>query len=134
MTDISKFITDVKKFVKFDRQNNSGNTSFERISKDVRNLFCRMSSCPGALPGDIFYYWETEYISPSVEPNEEPTEEHLNKLAGMLAFLNGSDEYQNSITDEDWNEISDLVGDESEDLPIDILQDLMKVLVSKGAY
>lgn len=134
MTDISKFIADVQRIVKRDRQNNSGKVSFDRISKDLKSLFCRMSGCPGSLPGSVYYYWESEYISVSAEPQNEPTEEHLNKLAGMLAFLNSSDEYDDFINDDDWNEISALVGDESEDLPIDVLQDLMKVLVSKSAY
>lgn len=134
MTDISKFIADLQRITKHYRQNNGGKLDFGKVSKDIRNLFCRMSTCPGALPGSVYYYWESEYITPSAQPENEPTEDNINRLAGMLAFLNASDEYQDCISDDDWNEISALVGDESEDLPIDILQDLMKVLVSKNAY
>ena len=61
-------------------------------------------------------------------------EENLNKLAAILAFLDNSDELQEVLTEEDWKEIGELVNDEAEDLPIDILQDLMKILVEKGAY
>lgn len=132
MTDIAKFITDVQKIVKHDRQNNSGKSDFGRCTKDIRKLFERCSSCPGELPGSIYYYWESEYTV--ADPANEPTEEHLNKLAGMLAFLNASDEYQDCVSDADWQEMGHLVGYEADDLPIDILQDLMKVLVSKGAY
>lgn len=134
MTDIAKFIADAQRICKRDRQNNGGKINFDRITKDMRNLFDRMSGCPGDLPGNIYYYWESEYVTPSAEPLNEPTEDHLNKLAGMLAFLNASDEYQDCISDEDWQELGDLVSCESEDLPIEILQDLMKVLVSKKAY
>ena len=52
----------------------------------------------------------------------------------MLAFLNNSDEDQDLISDEDWQEIGRLVNYEAEDLPVNILQELMMVLVSKGAY
>ena len=52
----------------------------------------------------------------------------------MLAFLEDSDEFQNLLTQKDWQELGDLVNYEAEDLPVDILQSLMRVLVEKGAY
>ena len=52
----------------------------------------------------------------------------------MLALLEDSDEYSDTLSDSDWQEIGRLVNFEAEDLPVDLLQQLMKVLVSKGAY
>ena len=52
----------------------------------------------------------------------------------MLAFLEDSDEFQNLLTQKDWQELRHLVNYEAEDLPVDILQSLMRVLVEKGAY
>ena len=52
----------------------------------------------------------------------------------MLAFLEDSDEFQNLLTQNDWQELGDLVNYEAEDLPVDVLQSLMRVLVEKGAY
>ena len=52
----------------------------------------------------------------------------------MLAFMENSDEYFETLTNEDWQEMGRLVNFEAEDLPVDILQDMMSVLVSKGAY
>ena len=69
-----------------------------------------------------------------VDLTYEPSDENTGKLAAMLAFLNNSDEDQDLITDEDWQEIGHLVNYEAEDLPVNILQELMMVLVSKGAY
>ena len=134
MTDIGKFLSDVDKLKKHDRQNNGGKPDYNRIAKDLRNLFERSTSCPGELPGSIFEYWESEYILTSENLTEEPTNEHTGKLGAMLAFLDNSDEDQNLISNSDWQEIGKLVGYESEDLPIDILQELMMILVSKGAY
>mgnify|MGYP003524491748 CR=1 FL=1 len=65
---------------------------------------------------------------------EEPTEENKNRLAAMLAFMENSDEFEDLLTDKDWQELGDTVGYEAEDLPVDLLQDLMKSLVSHGAY
>ncbi|MCQ2592612.1 MAG: hypothetical protein MJ188_07485 [Treponema sp.] len=134
MTVIGKFLSDVEKIKKHDRHNNGGNPDYNRIAQDLRNLFERSTSCPGELPGSIFEYWEKEYIFNSEDLKEEPTSENIAKLAAMLGFLDNSDEDQELISDDDWQELGKLVGYESEDLPIDILQELMMILVSKGAY
>ena len=86
------------------------------------------------LPGSIFEYWEEKYVLNSPDLTYEPSAENAAKLGAMLAFLDNSDEDQELITDEDWQEIGRLVNYEAEDLPVDILQELMSVLVSKGAY
>ncbi len=52
----------------------------------------------------------------------------------MLALMEDSDEYFDTLSDKDWQEIGQLVNYEAEDLPVDILQSMMSVLVSKGAY
>ena len=70
----------------------------------------------------------------SQNQKEEPSEENSQKLAAMLAFLEDSDEFQSVLTQKDWQELGDLVNYEAEDLPVDILQSLMRVLVEKGAY
>ena len=134
MTDIAKFLTDAKKILKFDRQNNSGKSDFDRIENNLRSLFDRSTSCPGQLPNTVFAYWVSEYVATSADMKAEPSDENLDRLAAMLAFLENSDEGQEVLTDDDWQEIGELVNDEAEDLPINILQDLMSILVSKGAY
>ena len=59
----------------------------------------------------------------SSEPQENSLPEtNVNKNNFAYAFLNSSDEYDDCVSDEDWNEISALVGDEADDLPIDILK------------
>jgi len=134
MTDIGKFLSDIQKTVKHDRQNNSGKSDYNRFYKDLRNLFIRSTSCPTDLPGAVFEYWENEFVFKSADVSAEPSEENANRLAAMLAFLENSDEFQDLLTQNDWEELGQLVNYEAEDLPVDILQDLMKVLVSKGAY
>lgn len=134
MTDIGKFLSDVQKIKKHDRQNNSGNSDYSRIKDDLRNLFERATTCPGELPGSIYEYWESEYVYNSPDAASEPSDNNANKLGAFLAFLDNSDEDRDLISDNDWQEIGRLVNYEAEELPVDILQDLMMILVSKGAY
>jgi len=134
MTDIRKFLTDVEKSKKICRQNNSGNYDYYKVAEDIRKLFNRATSCPTELPNTIYGYWENAYVLNSPELENEPTADHLDKLAAMLAFMDNSDEMQEILTDADWQEISELVNCEAEDLPVDMLQDMMMILVSKGAY
>ena len=134
MTDISKFLTDIQKTLKYDRHDNGGKSDYSRIKNNIMNLFERASTCPGDLPRSVFEYWENEYVWKASAPAEEPSEKNQNLLAAFLAFLNNSDEYQDLISNEDWNELGRLVNFEAEELPVEVLQDLMKILVSKGAY
>ena len=134
MTDIGKFLSDIQRIKKHDRQNHSGNPDYNRIFRDLNNLFLRSTSCPADLARSVFEYWENEYIFNSQNQKEEPSEENSQKLAAMLAFLEDSDEFQSVLTQKDWQELRDLINYEAEDLPVDILQSLMRVLVEKGAY
>ena len=134
MTDIGKFLSDIQRIKKHDRQNHSGNPDYNRIFRDLNSLFLRSTSCPADLARSVFEYWENEYIFNSKNQKEEPSEENSQKLAAMLAFLEDSDEFQSVLTQKDWQELGDLVNYEAEDLPVDILQSLMRVLVEKGAY
>ena len=134
MTDIGKFLSDIQRIKKHDRQNHSGNPDYNRIFRELNSLFLRSTSCPADLARSVFEYWENEYIFNSQNQKEEPSEENSQKLAAMLAFLEDSDEFQSVLTQKDWQELGDLVNYEAEDLPVDILQSLMRVLVEKGAY
>lgn len=134
MTDIGKFLSDVEKIKKHARNNKPGFSGYNDIRDELRNLFERATSCPMGLPGSIYEYWENTYVFNSSDLTYEPSDENTGKLAAMLAFLNNSDEDQDLITDQDWQEIGRLVNYEAEDLPVNILQELMMVLVSKGAY
>lgn len=134
MTDIGKFLSNIQRIKKHDRQNNSGNPDYNRIFRELNSLFLRSTSCPADLARSVFEYWENEYVFNSQNQKEEPSEENSQKLAAMLAFLEDSDEFQSVLTQKDWQELGDLVNYEAEDLPVDVLQSLMRVLVEKGAY
>ena len=63
----------------------------------------------------------------------------LNKKYTYTSYGNTQHEdftsyYPNLLIQKDWQELGDLVNYEAEDLPVDVLQSLMRVLVEKGAY
>ena len=124
----------MQKTLKHDRQNNGGKSTYDRVKNDLRRLFERNAAMVGELADSVYEYWENEYIYRSADIKAEPSEENQNRLAAYLAFLENSDEFQELISDADWNEVGRLVNFEAEDLDVDVLQDLMKILVSKGAY
>ena len=39
MTDINKFLSDMQKSLKHDRQNNGGKSDYNRVKNDIRRLF-----------------------------------------------------------------------------------------------
>lgn len=134
MTTVEKFLTDIQKTLKFARQNNNGKTNYQKTRNDILKLFIRGTACPGDLPESLFEYWENQYIYKSNDFDYEPNQNNINKLAAFLAFLENSDENQDFVTPQDWKELNQLVNYEAEDLPLHILQDLMSILVSHGAY
>lgn len=134
MTDIRKFFADIERIKKHARQNNSGNCDYNLIQNELRNLFARTANCSNSLTDSIFSYWENEYIFKSENFSEEPSSFSLGKLGAILAFLDNRDEDEDLLSQDDWNELAELVNYEAEDLPVEMLQDLMKILVSHNAY
>lgn len=134
MTDIGKFFSDVDKLLKHTRQANSGKCDYDKVKKDLRSLYDRAANCPTDFPSSLYEYWENEFIYNSPDLSNEPSEDNIGRLGAMVAFLNNSDEYSDLLSAKDWEEMGRLINYEAEDLPVDLLQELMAILVSHGAY
>lgn len=134
MTEIGKFMADVQRALKHDRQEHSGKSDYNRVVNQIRSLFERSTSVGNSLADSVFEYWENAYVFNAEDQAAQPSEENTEKLAAFLAFLNNNEEDREKISEEDWKELGDLVNYEADDLPLEILQELMKVLVSHGAY
>ncbi len=85
------------------------------------------------MPSSITEYWLTTYILSSTDPQEEPSREHQEWLADVLEFLAGERGEFRSITAEDWAALADYINFEAEDLPMEVLQPLMGILLERGA-
>lgn len=134
MTNIEKFYSDVQKIKKHNRQENNGKSNYFKIKNNIQNLFEKNCNVGQSLANSCYEYWEKNYIETSSEIDFEPNDENLIKLCSILTFLNGEDENENRLTKKDWKEIGQLVNFEAEDLDVYVLQELMKILVSKGSY
>lgn len=55
----------------------------------------------------------------------------LEKITALEAFLN-CEEDTLSLSAEDWIRVKDEVGYEAENLPLDLLSEMMKTIVEKG--
>ena len=132
MTNIDKFYSDVQKIKKYDRANNPAYDGL-RASKAVASLFENCNHDLGELPKSISDYWIENYISPSQDMQSEPTDEHVEWLLTVLSFFDGNLDGAKDLPKKDWREIKELINYEAETLPIDVLTDLMKILVEKGA-
>jgi hypothetical protein len=134
MTITGKFIADIQRTLKYDRQQHGGKSDYERIVNQLRSLFERTAIVQTSLADAVFEYWENEYIFNSSDKTAEPTDENVDKLSAFLSFLNNEEENREKFSEKDWQEIGELVNYEAEDMPLDQLQNLMQVLVAHGAY
>ncbi|MDE5898645.1 MAG: hypothetical protein K2H09_05210 [Treponemataceae bacterium] len=133
MTNREKFCADARRIIKHARAERNGALDTESVCAEISALFVRESGVPGGLPRFTADYWKKAYIDASEQPADEPSAQNIEILSAMLAFLEGSDECEELLSGNDWHELGQLVSDEAEDLPIDVLQRLMGIIVSKGA-
>lgn len=133
MTEIQKFKSDLQRTIKHERADNNGRYDSKKVIQRIVELFIRSSSVPANLSRAVAFYWQENYIDNSAEPENEPTQEHTDILGAMLSFLEDTHEDEEYLSDDDWKELADIVNYEAEDLPIQVLQNLMSTVVSKGA-
>lgn len=133
MTVVEKFRSDTIRTIKHERADNNGRYDAERACNAVQNLFERTAAAPGNLARAIAFYWRDEYIDHSPDAQNEPTEEHIDKLCAFLSFITDSDEDEEILSVGDLQELSDAIDDEAETMPLEQLQTLMSKLVERGA-
>lgn len=133
MDDIQKFYSDVEKIKKHYRANNGGNYDGAAVCNEICDFFARNNSSLGGLGNAFAGYWMDTYINNSTNLHEEPSAENVDRLAAMQSLLDGSTDYTECLSDSDWHELCSLTNYEAEDLPIEVLNDLMAIFVDKRA-
>ncbi len=132
MADLRKFYADIQRIQKHTRAKHASFNAKEVLTQ-VMDLFELYTRGLGALPRSILDYWKKNYIDCSVEPQAEPSQEHLDWLAVVLSFLDGELLSDQDIPLQDWQEIATLINYEAEELPIHSLSAMMSILVEKKA-
>ena len=133
MTLIEKFHADVQRTLKHSRAESGGKYDAKKACSEVISLFLRQSTVPGSLPSSLAEYWQRTYLDVSASPDEEPTPQNIERLCALLSFLQDTHEYEETLTADDWHMLGELVNYEAEDLPLEQLQAMMGIIVSKGA-
>ena len=132
---IEKFSSDVEKIKKHYRTEHQTYNG-EEVCNQVAAFFEQQNRDVASLAHSYAGYWKEAYILPSQNMEEEPTQEHIEILAGMLALLldvEDSYEFTECFSQEDWKQLCQLTNYEAEDLPLELLSSLMKNFVDNQA-
>ena len=78
-------------------------------------------------------YWYSTYITSAAEPQKEPSEENLDKLSAMQNFLEGIDDENQILSQQDWQELAQIIRFEAEDMPLELLSSMMSLIVEHDA-
>lgn len=132
MIDVQKFLADVQRIIKHDRADNGGLYDGYRASKKIAAHFVSCNPGLSALPDSIAEYWYNTKIVISAKPETEPSEESIEWLADVFEILQGCTPEKSHLTKKDWTELKDIINAEAEELPIDVLTELMSSIVSSG--
>ena len=133
MNLIEKFKSDVQRAIKHNRADNNGRYDAAKACEYIQNLFVRNCIVSDGIGRAMAFYWRDTYIDRSADFASEPSEENIEKLCGILSFLNGADEGEEGRSDAGGQELSNAIDDGADRMPLEQLQNLMGKLVERGA-
>lgn len=134
MDNIQKLYSDIEKIKKHNR-NSSGTLDLNKVATQVFEMFQRNNRDFCDLPNSLAEYWVKTYVYPQIDLNaNDLSQESVDKLCAMQAFLdNDIEDDTDCLTLDDWKQIAAFVNFEAEDMPIDLLSQMMSILVEKRA-
>lgn len=132
MDSIQKLYSDIEKIKKHERAN-SASYNAQNVCNQAAELFTRNNHHMESLARSFSEYWLNKYILTSAGIDDEPTQEHIAKLAAFQSVIDGSTDCTECLVQEDWNELCSLTNMEAEDIPIETLNDMMMIFVDRQA-
>lgn len=134
MDNIQKLYSDIEKIKKHNR-NSSGTLDLNKVATQVSEMFQRNNRDFCDLSNSLAEYWVKTYVYPQIDLNaNDLSQESVDKLCAMQAFLdNDIEDDTDCLTLDDWKQIAAFVNFEAEDMPIDLLSQMMSILVEKRA-
>lgn len=134
MDAIQKFISDCEKIKKRERAQNGGVYDARRSCQSMCEAFVSGNAVLKTLAQSFADYWFSTYIAPSTD-SEEPTPAHLETFAALQALLSGETNAESPdlapLSDSDWKELCDIVNGDADEIPLDVLNQLMTLFVDK---
>ena len=134
MTTIEKFYSDIQKANKYDRANNGGHYDGKRACQSICKLFETYNRDVPGVARQISEYWFNTYVLESEDLANEPSEANLEKIKAFHSFVNNDvSETLDVLTADDWENLRDFVNFEAETIDLNALQNMMSVILEKGA-
>lgn len=134
MTALEKFLADIKRIIKHDRADNGGHYDGKRACTQIASLFERNNPNLGPLASSISQYWLNTYIFSSEDILNEPSEENVARLSAFQSFVDNADgDDLDILTADDFENLKNFIDDAQEEIDLDTLQNMMGILLSKGA-
>ena len=134
MDNTEKLLADIAQLKKRYLAENDNIYDGEKVCRKINNLFAKNNRLIGETAAGFVDYWFNTYILPSKDIKNEPTRENLDKLAAMQSVLDASTDQTECLSNEDWKALCSIVDTEADDLPLDVLNDLMALFVDKQAF
>ena len=134
MTNIQKFYSDIEKIKKYERAQNPQSYDGEKVSLEIKSLFIKNNFSIKALAESFADYWFENYIRSSADIKSEPSDNSIDKIGAMQSLLELDLEETKALSHNDWKELCSLTNYEAEDLPLDLLNDLMSIFLEKQAF
>ncbi|MCR5217265.1 hypothetical protein [Treponema sp.] len=132
MDSIQKFTSDIEKIKKFNRAQ-GGRYNGEKVCQEAAELLARSNPSIKELAMAAGDYWMQTYILSSPDLENEPSGANIDKLAAIHALLQGDDQ-TDALEEGDWKELCSIVNAEAEDLPMDLLNELMSIFLDHQAF
>ncbi|MDR3312114.1 MAG: hypothetical protein LBS64_03155 [Spirochaetaceae bacterium] len=134
MITSAKFAADVRRLIKRDREEQGGSAPL-RVCRKIADLFAASAPEPAlaGLARSIGAYWLAASADYTTESREFSPRDRIDWLCEALEFLELEGENTSTVIPQrDWIEIRDLVSQEADGLPLEILLGMMQILVTKG--
>ena len=117
MNDCEKLIADAHRIIKHERAENADHYDGLKACSKIADLLPRNNPA----------------IISIAEPQKEPSEENLDKLSAMQNFLEGIDDENQILSQQDWQELAQIIRFEAEDMPLELLSSMMSLIVEHDA-
>jgi len=128
MTDIDKFFSDADRLVA--RASVPGSTTAAKLGSELSRMFLVWTRDYGDIGTDLAAYWTERYGNTLT--TDAGRKSALDWFGAALALLSGCFGDTMNFTDEDWEEIRDIVSAEAENLDMDLLVSIMTIIVERG--
>ncbi|HQB88407.1 MAG TPA: hypothetical protein PLJ76_05290 [Treponemataceae bacterium] len=126
MTNLDKFYSDAHKSLARADRNGSPTT----LAAELQRSFMEWTRSYGNLAENFWTFWLDRYAD--ALGNTDNRGIAIDRLVSLMALLTGSFDDTMDFSNEEWEDIREIVSAEAEDMEMDRLMEIMSVIVSRG--